>query len=189
MSWPADIEWKIIYVGAAEDDSSDQILDVAVIGPVPMGPLKFVLEVRPRFVGMRGGGSLLGSAAALWENAWQAPAPDPSRIPPNELMGVTVVMLTCSYREREFVRVGYYVNIDYAEMELCALLLSRLWVAVSSLFWPATNRLLGRRENPPPVADVNALVRNILASNPRVTRFQVCGGAMHTPRSYYTHSP
>jgi hypothetical protein len=29
------------------------------------------------------------------------------------MLGVTVILLTCSYDGREFVRVGYYVNNEY----------------------------------------------------------------------------
>ena len=29
-----------------------------------------------------------------------------------------MVLLTCSYRNQEFVRVGYYVNNEYTEPEL-----------------------------------------------------------------------
>ncbi len=48
----------------------------------------------------------------------QADAPDPSRIPANDLLGMTVVLLTCSYANQEFVRIGYYVNVDYIDPEL-----------------------------------------------------------------------
>ncbi len=44
----ADIEWKITYVGAAEDERYDQILDTVLVGPVPVGCNKFVFEVRRR---------------------------------------------------------------------------------------------------------------------------------------------
>lgn len=48
----------------------------------------------------------------------QAKSPDPCRIPDVDLVGVTVVLLTCSYKDREFVRVGYYVNNEYTEEEM-----------------------------------------------------------------------
>jgi histone chaperone ASF1 len=64
----------------------DQILDEILVGPVPVGVNKFVL---------------------------QADAPDPSQMAQEDLLGVTVVLVTCSYKEREFVRVGYYVNNEY----------------------------------------------------------------------------
>lgn len=62
-------------------------------------------------------------------------------------MGVTVVLITCTYHGQEFIRVGYYVNNEYPDPEL--------------------------RENPPPKPDFSQLQRNILASNPRVTRFHI----------------
>ncbi len=40
-----DIEWKVIYIGSAEDDSYDQVLDSVLIGPLQVGSMKFVLEV------------------------------------------------------------------------------------------------------------------------------------------------
>ena len=44
-----DIEWKITYVGSAEDERYDQILDTVLVGPVPVGSNKFVFEVRRDF--------------------------------------------------------------------------------------------------------------------------------------------
>mmetsp|Transcript_37471 Transcript_37471/g.91083 ORF Transcript_37471/g.91083 Transcript_37471/m.91083 type:complete len:294 (+) Transcript_37471:497-1378(+) len=81
-----DLEWKVLYVGSAQDSSRDQILDEILVGPVPVGINKFVL---------------------------QADAPDPTKLSQEDLLGVTVVLVTCSYKEREFVRVGYYVNNEY----------------------------------------------------------------------------
>lgn len=40
----------------------------------------------------------------------QVDPPDVNKIPKQDLLGVTVILLTCAYRNREFVRVGYYVN-------------------------------------------------------------------------------
>jgi histone chaperone ASF1 len=40
-----DIEWKIIYIGSAEDESHDQTLDSVLIGPLQVGSMKFTLEV------------------------------------------------------------------------------------------------------------------------------------------------
>ena len=34
------------------------------------------------------------------------------------MVGVTVVLLTCSYKSQEFVRIGYYVNNEYTDPEL-----------------------------------------------------------------------
>ncbi len=50
---------------------------------------------------------------SCWFFARQADAPDPSRIPAADLLGVTVVLLIGSYKDKEFIRVGYYVNNSY----------------------------------------------------------------------------
>lgn len=63
------------------------------------------------------------------------------------MIGVTVVLLTCSYRGHEFVRVGYYVNNEYDDEQL--------------------------RIEPPATPLLEHLTRNILADKPRVTRFPI----------------
>ena len=115
-----DLEWKITYVGSAEDESRDQVLEEVLVGPVPVGTNKFVFQSDP---------------------------PNPDLIPDEDKVGVTVALVTCSYRGREFVRVGYYVNNDYADPFLL--------------------------ENPPAHVDISKLQRNILADKPRVTRFPI----------------
>lgn len=115
-----DLEWKIIYVGSAESEDYDQILDTVYVGPVPEGRHMFVFQADP---------------------------PDPNKIPVQDAVGVTVVLLTCSYRNKEFIRVGYYVNNEYTDPEL--------------------------KENPPSTPQFDRLQRNILATNPRVTRFKI----------------
>ena len=42
----ADLEWKILYVGSAEDETKDQVLEEIFVGPVPMGTNRFVFQVR-----------------------------------------------------------------------------------------------------------------------------------------------
>jgi histone chaperone ASF1 len=68
-------------------------------------------------------------------------------IPEKDKIGVTVVLVTCSYRTKEFVRVGYYVNNDYLDQSVA--------------------------ESPPETVEVSKLQRNILADKPRVTRFPI----------------
>lgn len=41
-----------------------------------------------------------------------------SKIPVADALGVTVVLLTCSYRNQEFVRVGYFINNEYTDPEM-----------------------------------------------------------------------
>ena len=117
---PEDLEWKIIYVGSAESEDFDQTLDTVYVGPVPEGRHKFVFEADP---------------------------PDPAKIPVTDVVGVTVILLTCAYRNQEFIRVGYYVSNDYDDPELT--------------------------ENMPEKPIFDRLTRNILASNPRVTKFKI----------------
>jgi len=78
---------------------------------------------------------------------FEAAAPSPSKIPPEDLLGVTVILLTASYRDQEFIRVGYYVNNAYESEEL--------------------------RENPPEKVDLTQVRREVLVSKPRVTRFNI----------------
>lgn len=117
---PEDLEWKIIYVGSAESMDYDQVLDSVLVGPVPGGRHMFVFQAGP---------------------------PDTSKIPIADAVGVTVVLLTCSYKSKEFIRVGYYVNNEYSDPEL--------------------------RETPPEMPVYEKLQRNILATCPRVTRFKI----------------
>ncbi|MCJ1471700.1 Histone chaperone asf1, partial [Lambiella insularis] len=115
-----DLEWKLTYVGSATSSEHDQELDSLLVGPIPIGVNKFIFE---------------------------ADAPDLRRIPVSEIIGVTVILLTCSYDNREFVRVGYYVNNEYDSDELNAA--------------------------PPEKPIIDRVRRNILAEKPRVTRFAI----------------
>jgi histone chaperone ASF1 len=40
-----DLEWKLVYVGSAESEKHDQVLDVIEVGPVVRGQYKFIFEV------------------------------------------------------------------------------------------------------------------------------------------------
>ncbi|KAK4444988.1 histone chaperone ASF1 [Podospora aff. communis PSN243] len=115
-----DLEWKLTYVGSAQSDNYDQELDSLLVGPIPVGVNKFIFEADP---------------------------PDTKRIPVDELLGVTVVLLTCAYDGREFVRVGYYVNNEYDSDELVA--------------------------DPPAKPVIEKIRRNVLSEKPRVTRFAI----------------
>lgn len=41
-----DLEWKMIYVGSAESEEYDQVLDSVFVGPIPEGKHMFVFQVR-----------------------------------------------------------------------------------------------------------------------------------------------
>jgi histone chaperone ASF1 len=45
----------------------------------------------------------------------QCPPPAISRIPVDDVLGATVVVITCSYRGAEFVRIGYWVSNTYTK--------------------------------------------------------------------------
>lgn len=70
-----------------------------------------------------------------------------AKIPKSEIVGVTAILLTCSYNAQEFFRVGYYVNNLYEDPEM--------------------------NENPPAEPDIAKLIRHILVEKPRVTKFQI----------------
>ena len=48
----------------------------------------------------------------------QADAPRAERIPADNLLGATVVFVSGCYRDNEFLRIGYYVNVDYVDEAL-----------------------------------------------------------------------
>lgn len=108
----------MIYVGSAEDETRDQELDAVLLPANNTGRFKFVLQVD---------------------------APKSSLIPTSDLIGVTIILLTCSYKDTEFVRVGYYVSNEYPTAEL--------------------------NENPPPVPLIDQIKRTIASHDPRVTKF------------------
>ncbi|KAF8836235.1 hypothetical protein PAXINDRAFT_170200 [Paxillus involutus ATCC 200175] len=114
-----DLEWKLIYVSSPGNEELDQELDDCLVGPVPVGTNSFDFEGIP---------------------------PDPSKIPPEDVMGVAALILTGSYKDQEFVRVGYYQNTEYDNEEM--------------------------KENPPSKIMFDRLVRD-MNTNPRVTRFQI----------------
>ena len=61
----------MIYVGSAESEDYDQVLDSVLVGPVYAGNYRFVFEGNP---------------------------PDHTKLPQGDIMGVTVILLTCSYK-------------------------------------------------------------------------------------------
>ncbi|CAH8672155.1 unnamed protein product [Schistosoma rodhaini] len=118
-----DLEWKLVYVSSAYNPSLDQTLDSILVGPIPVGRHQFSFE---------------------------ANAPDPKIIPNEDIVGVTVVLIQALYRDKEFIRVGYYVNNEYKTEEL--------------------------RLEPPAEPLLNELERHVIASDPRVTRFPIDWG-------------
>eukprot|EP00245_Coleochaete_scutata_P013322 TRINITY_DN5387_c0_g1_i1.p1 TRINITY_DN5387_c0_g1~~TRINITY_DN5387_c0_g1_i1.p1 ORF type:complete len:183 (+),score=36.34 TRINITY_DN5387_c0_g1_i1:276-824(+) len=125
-----DLEWKLTYVGSAEDEKYDQTLESVLVGPVELGSYRFVFQADP---------------------------PEYAKIPVQDIVGVTVILLTCAYRNEEFIRVGYYVNNEYVDEEL--------------------------REEPPANVLIDRVQRNILADKPRVTKFPITWDPVEPPQS------
>ena len=48
----------------------------------------------------------------------QANAPDLTKIPPADLLGITAILISCHYRNQEFIRVGYYLKNEYTDPEM-----------------------------------------------------------------------
>jgi histone chaperone ASF1 len=153
------LEWKVLYVGSAHDAGKDQVLDEILVGPVPVGMSKFLLS---------------------------ADAPLVEHLPDTEVLGVTVVLVTCSYRSREFVRIGYYVNNEYVDpnapppppppmdgLEPA----SPHAVGEESAAVAATPEQSSPPPPPPPLSirdlDVRLIQRHIMADKPRITKFPI----------------
>ncbi|KAF8550883.1 anti-silence-domain-containing protein [Imleria badia] len=114
-----DLEWRLIYVSSPGNEELDQELDDCLVGPVPVGVNAFDFEGVP---------------------------PDPAKIPPEDVLGVAALILTGSYKDQEFVRVGYYQNTEYDNEEM--------------------------KETAPQKIVFERLVRD-MNTKPRVTRFQI----------------
>lgn len=113
-----DLEWKLLYVGCAEDERYDQVLETVHVGPVKVGNYRFVLQADP---------------------------PEVELIRSEDILGVAALVLSCSYRGREFIRVGYYVSNQYMQQELI--------------------------EGSPLTVAIDKVQRFVLASMPKVSRF------------------
>ena len=132
-----DLEWRLIYVSSPGNEDLDQELDDCLVGPVPTGINAFEFE---------------------------GCAPDPKKIPKEDVLGVAALILTGSYKEQEFVRVGYYQNTE--------------WETEDGGMPPRTGdvdpdkekeRREKEKERP---LEFDRLVRDI-NNKPRVTRFQI----------------
>jgi len=73
--------------------------------------------------------------------------PKVNLIPENDVVGVAAILICCSYNEQEFFRCGYYLNVSYDNEEM-------------NIYMPEK-------------ADVNHLVRNLLADKPRIVRYEI----------------
>lgn len=77
------------------------------------------------------------------------------------MLGVSALIFTGSYKEQEFVRVGYYQNTEFDAEEL-------------KEEWESSTRSVSERE-----IRFERLVRDI-STKPRVTRFQIRWWVVHS---------
>ena len=115
-----EIEWKMVYI-TSDNQKDDQILsEIEIDPPSQLGQMKFEFE---------------------------GDAPNISKIPENDVIGVAAILLCCSYNGQEFFRCGYYLNITYDNEEM--------------------------NMNMPDKIEVDHLVRNMLSSKPRIVRYEI----------------
>jgi histone chaperone ASF1 len=112
------LTWRIVYMVKASDSSEDQILEEVEMDIDQAGKMKFTFE------GKHIETSLI-----------------------SDIVSVAGVLVTCSYNNQEFFRVGYYCNNYYDDPELA--------------------------ENPPEKADILKLTRHMLVEKPRVKKFTI----------------
>jgi len=91
----------------------------------------------------------------------QTASPDPTKIPKEDLLGVTVVLISCSYANQEFIRVGYYVSTGLPGAEESAETDPEAAAAAAAAAADAASQ------------SPNTLERVIMADSPRVTRFLI----------------
>jgi histone chaperone ASF1 len=101
-----------------------------MVGPIPVGVNRFQFSADP---------------------------PQAESIPVSDILGVTVILLTCAYDDKEFIRVGYYQNNEYPEGSEER----RRW-----------EESLEKNEKIASV-DTTKVIRNILDNKPKVTRFNI----------------
>jgi len=154
----------VVYVGSAESDQHDQELESVLVGPVPVGMNKFVLHTK---------------------------APSADNIPITDLLGVTVVLITCSYKDQEFIRVGYVRSVRSGlDIPLTPVCCRSYYVNNSHPDYvdPAedddadmemeeaeegADTPIAKTKSTFTVTDFSTIKRSILAEKPRVTRFPI----------------
>ncbi|KAI4834957.1 histone chaperone ASF1 [Plasmodium brasilianum] len=120
----ADLEWKIFYISAVnnEGESNQDIeLDNIFLGPIERGVMMFDYAVNP---------------------------PDYKNMDIDSVLGLQAILISANYKEKEFIRIAYYMNSFYKDVEL--------------------------REKPPAVPQYDKICRHIFVENPRIVKFSIC---------------
>merc|ERR1712113_296203 len=119
-----DLEWKLIYVGSSNKQKYDQELERFYVGPLNKGIYRFDFVADP---------------------------PQANLIPRDELVGASVILLTCSYKYQEFIKIGYFVNVDFLD---------------------DTERDRYNNSNDY-IPNLRLLDRHILSDQPRITKYNI----------------
>ncbi|CAI7723583.1 histone chaperone ASF1, putative [Plasmodium vivax] len=117
----ADLEWKIFYISAVNNDgegNQDIELDNIFLGPIERGVMMFDYAVNP---------------------------PDYKNMDVDSVLGLQAILISANYKEKEFIRIAYYMNSFYKDTEL--------------------------REKPPAVPQYDKICRHIFVENPRIVKF------------------
>jgi len=115
-----ELTWALIFVGSPKDKAFDQQLASAVIGPLGRDKYDFVIE---------------GSA------------PNNDLIPQQDILGMSILFLIGSFKDQEFIRIGFYVSTFYNQIEL--------------------------NECPPDIPLLDRIERQIINTTPRITKFTI----------------
>uniref|UniRef100_A0A8C9HL50 Histone chaperone asf1-like n=1 Tax=Piliocolobus tephrosceles TaxID=591936 RepID=A0A8C9HL50_9PRIM len=119
----ADLEWKIFYISAVnnEEENNDDIeLDNIFLGPIERGVMMFDYAVNP---------------------------PDYNNMDADRVLGLQAILISANYKEKEFIRIAYYMNAFYKDIEL--------------------------REKPPLIPQYDKICRHIFVDNPRIVKFSI----------------
>ncbi|SBT82575.1 histone chaperone ASF1, putative [Plasmodium ovale] len=126
----ADLEWKIFYISAVNEGESNQEtnqgtnhdieLDNIFLGPIERGVMMFDYAVNP---------------------------PDYKNMDADSVLGLQAILISANYKEKEFIRIAYYMNSFYKDIEL--------------------------REKPPAVPQLDKICRHIFVDNPRIVKFSI----------------
>ena len=80
-----EVEWTMSYIGSAQDNKHDQLLDTVEVETV-MATMKFVFE---------------------------APSPNLFLVPKEDQLDNSAIIISAKYRAREFCRIGFYMRHEY----------------------------------------------------------------------------
>jgi histone chaperone ASF1 len=116
QSLPDPVSVSFVWVGSASSSQYDQVLDDFDVGPLEKGTTEFTLE---------------------------CDAPQMELVPTDDVVGVTILLISFQYRGQEFLRVGYYTQVAYFDAQL--------------------------NQSPPPVPQKELLGRFVAMPQPAVT--------------------